>query len=69
MKPYQRKGKKIMLRNLKKANAASKKKFMQGEWRSGSRSVGSMIKKYQKFDKKFKSPKNDTRRRAFWKFF
>lgn len=67
MKPYQRKGKKILVRNAKKANTASKKAFLVGEWKSGSRLLLSMTKRFTKFNKKGLS--KDVRARAFWKYF
>ena len=67
MRPYQRKGKKILVRNARKANTASVKTFLVGEWRSGSRTVLSLQKKFAKFQKKGLS--KDVSARAFWKYF
>lgn len=68
MKPYKRNGKKILVRNTKKANCASKKAFMIGE-KKVSTLVNSLIKKLKKYKKIKKSIKKDVHKHAFWKYF
>jgi len=68
MKPYQKNGKKILVRNLKKANCASKNAWMVNEKR-GSTLVARLIKSYSKYSVAKKGIRKDIHKHAFWKYF